>query len=567
MIEGLGFLESLGMESRVTCGRHKLFLDSCATHNVMFASEHISRLFRAGVSLRQNCNAGSKLTNLKGYWFGWEFWLNDTGIANLLSVPELEKQGCLLKYTTGKHWEVFTPQGRVLTFYLDTGVCAGMPYLDMTKLQDHVRAATPAEMTHVLKRIEELGIVLVDTVRKRYEGFTKEQISRAKEARDALAMMAHPPATRVHQVVSSTTAVKNWPFNHEDLTNGDLIFGPDRGALRGKTVRKKPEKVRPQLVKIPQQLFERIREVVLTADVMFVNGLPFFVTLSRGIKLWTIEFLPSRTVNQLLSHLTKVIKLYRRGGFVVRTALMDMEFEPLVDKCEDCLINTTAAREHVTDIERHIRTQKDRSRSVLSELPYKDFMPDPFVIRLMYFVAFWLNAFSNENGVSKLYSPREIVTGLAVDFKAHCRALFGSYVEASEDADITNGMQGRTVPCICLGPSGNVQGSVICYNLETKQVIKRRTIKPLPMPDRVVKRVIQIGKRSKQKRTSDRLAFLNRHKQAFDWDNEDLASDDIGLVEPPRDTDTELAEIPGVELESDHDEVQVIQQDPATCNI
>eukprot|EP00956_Cyclotella_meneghiniana_P035517 scaffold115573_cov38-Cyclotella_meneghiniana.AAC.1 len=554
VIEGLGFLESSGLSDRVTCGRNKLFLDSCATHNIMFASEYLQGVGHAGVALRQNCNAGSKMATQQGRWRDYEFYLNPTGIANLLSWPTVIKEGGQVRYTANKTWEVFTPSGFVLTFYPDTGVCSGMPYLDMDNLKKHVRVATDEEL-------QEVGIVMIETVRNNYEGFTKEQVQRAKDARDALAMMAHPRADRVNQVVSSTSAVRNWPFTAKDLANGDLIFGPDRGAMRGKTTRKKPSKVRPQLVSIPQQLFERIREVVLAADVMFVDGLPFFVTLSRGIKLFTIEYLPSRTAEQLISNLNKVVKLYRRGGYVVRVALMDMEFEPLVDQSEDVLINCTAAREHVTDIERYIRTQKERCRAVVSELPYKDYMPDPFIIRLMYFVAFWINGFPNENGVSKVYSPREIVTGMSIDFKAHARARFGSYIEASEDADITNNMQGRTVPCICLGPSGNVQGSVVCYNLETKKVIKRRTIKPLPMPDRVIKRVISIGKASKRKRTAERLQFLNRHKQTFDWDNEDLAADDeVGLVEPPHETDQLLAEIPGVELESDDEPVEVIQQ-------
>ena len=43
------------------------------------------------------------------------------------------------------------------------------------------------------------------------------------------------------------------------------------------------------------------------------------------------QFFPSRTVDQLCNALKKVITLYRRGGYVVRTCLMDMEFEPLVD--------------------------------------------------------------------------------------------------------------------------------------------------------------------------------------------------------------------------------------------
>eukprot|EP00956_Cyclotella_meneghiniana_P028301 scaffold65295_cov71-Cyclotella_meneghiniana.AAC.14 len=553
VIEGLGFLESSGAHSRVTCGRHKLFLDSCATHNVMFAPEFLTDIFSDGVALRQNCNAGSKLTQLKGAWMGWEFWLNTSGIANLLSWPTAIKLGCKIVYKD-ETWQVYTPSGYVLSFYPDTGVCAGMPFLDMSRLKDHLRIASKDELHQV-------GIVMIETVRNNYEGFTKEQVERAKAARDALAMMAHPRADRVNQVVSSTSAVRNWPFNAKDLANGELIFGPDRGALRGKTTRQRPGRVRPQLVSIPQQLYERIREVVLAADVMFVDGLPFFVTLSRGIKLFTIEYLPSRTAEQLIINLNKVVKLYRRGGYIVRVALMDMEFEPLIDKSDDVLINTTAAREHVTDIERYIRTQKERCRSVVSELPYKEFMPDPFIIRLMYFVAFWINGFPNENGVSKVYSPREIVTGMSIDFKKHARARFGSYIEASEDADITNNMQGRTTPCICLGPSGNVQGSVVCYNLETKKIIKRRTIKPLPMPDRVIKRAISIGKACKRKRTSARLTFLNRHKEKFDWDNEDLDEpDEVGLVEAPLETDPLLAEIPGVELESDDEPVNVIQE-------
>ncbi len=84
---------------------------------------------------------------------------------------------------------------------------------------------------------------------------------------------------------------------------------------------------------------------------MFVNGLPFFVTQSRGIKLITLEFLPSRTAKQLLKSLETVARIYRRGGYLVRLCLMDMEFRPLEKLSEDIPINTTAANEHVADIE------------------------------------------------------------------------------------------------------------------------------------------------------------------------------------------------------------------------
>ena len=60
---------------------------------------------------------------------------------------------------------------------------------------------------------------------------------------------------------------------------------------------------------------------------MFVNGLPFLVTSLRGLSLVTIEHLPSRTAKRLVLTLERVFKIYATTGFIIQTALMDMEFE------------------------------------------------------------------------------------------------------------------------------------------------------------------------------------------------------------------------------------------------
>ena len=92
---------------------------------------------------------------------------------------------------------------------------------------------------------------------------------------------------------------------------------------------------------------------------MFVNGIPFLVTLLRKIKMLTAEYLPSCTAKQLSSSLTKIVKVYARGGFIVRLVLMDMEFEKIKDDFDKVEVNTTAAREHVAEIERGIRHVKE----------------------------------------------------------------------------------------------------------------------------------------------------------------------------------------------------------------
>ena len=66
-----------------------------------------------------------------------------------------------------------------------------------------------------------------------------------------------------------------------------------------------------------------------------------------------------RTATSLSKHLTRVLQVYGHAGFKVRTILMDGEFEKVRNlmPCVEC--NTAAAKEHVSEEERTIRTIKE----------------------------------------------------------------------------------------------------------------------------------------------------------------------------------------------------------------
>ena len=125
--------------------------------------------------------------------------------------------------------------------------------------------------------------------------------------------------------------------------------------------------------------------VVLTANVMFVNKVPFLVSQSRGLNLLTVEFLPTRIAKSLAARFDQIRHLYARGGFTVGTILMDNEFEKLRPLVPGLNINITAAKDYVTEIERHIRLIKERGRALLNTLPYKK-MPQLILIELIYHV-------------------------------------------------------------------------------------------------------------------------------------------------------------------------------------
>ncbi len=168
--------------------------------------------------------------------------------------------------------------------------------------------------------------------------------------------------------------------------------------------------------------------VTLAADVMFVHGLPFLVTSSRGISLVTIEYLPSRMAKRLVHTLRSVFRIYRTGGYVIQTTLMDIEFEKLKPMLPEIALNTTAAREHKGMAERKIRVLKERGRGTFNTLPYPKF-PKMMVIELMHFCVMWINFFPVRSGISEKWSPRELVSRTKLDAKLHSRAPFGSYCE------------------------------------------------------------------------------------------------------------------------------------------
>jgi hypothetical protein len=116
-------------------------------------------------------------------------------------------------------------------------------------------------------------------------------------------------------------------------------------------VRKKPERVQGDKLMIPKDFYKLHHFVTLTADIMYVNGVAFLTTLSRKISLRTVEHIQSQSTALLSRALTKVMKLYARGGFVVNLIMMDQEFATLESEFDIVEINTTAARKHVGEIE------------------------------------------------------------------------------------------------------------------------------------------------------------------------------------------------------------------------
>jgi hypothetical protein len=110
---------------------------------------------------------------------------------------------------------------------------------------------------------------------------------------------------------------------------------------------------------------------MLAVDHMFVNRVPFLVSLYRGLNLITVEHTPSRTAKNIASGISCIMELYAKGGFQVGTVLMNNEFESLQNLVPIITINTSAAREDIPEIKHRFRLINEHGWGILNTLPCK----------------------------------------------------------------------------------------------------------------------------------------------------------------------------------------------------
>ena len=77
---------------------NKLFLDSYATYHLTFVDWCFKNIYVVERYLKGHCNASVMLCKEQGYYGAFKMWLNIKGIVNILSIPQLERDGYTVDY-------------------------------------------------------------------------------------------------------------------------------------------------------------------------------------------------------------------------------------------------------------------------------------------------------------------------------------------------------------------------------------------------------------------------------------------------------------------------------------
>jgi hypothetical protein len=108
--------------------------------------------------------------------------------------------------------------------------------------------------------------------------------------------------------------ILNCPVTVADVTRADTIYGPSIAALKGKTVRRSPERVVTDLIEVPNEILWANQNVSLYGDVSLVNTIPFFATISRNVRFTTVGNIwkAARSIDLTCEHVVSQTRLLGR---------------------------------------------------------------------------------------------------------------------------------------------------------------------------------------------------------------------------------------------------------------
>jgi len=104
---------------------------------------------------------------------------------------------------------------------------------------------------------------------------------------------------------------------------------------------------------LPMGMLKKHGDVTLAVNIMYINKIPFVMTMSRAIHFGTAELIKNEKISAIMIAPKQVTEAYKARGFQIRQILVDGQFEHARKHIEQMgiMLNITSHNEHVPEIE------------------------------------------------------------------------------------------------------------------------------------------------------------------------------------------------------------------------
>ena len=145
------------------------------------------------------------------------------------------------------------------------------------------------------------------------------------------------PSVNDCELSVQSNGIRNCPIALQDIKNAQIIHRQHLGTAtsKGKSTRGKMRIAIQDYLEIPKEFKMRNENVALCADIMFILGVPFLITISKKLKFITIMPIASRSNDNPLEAFDQTFRVYNYNGFTIATLHVDPEFKFLEDSMID----------------------------------------------------------------------------------------------------------------------------------------------------------------------------------------------------------------------------------------
>ena len=115
--------------------------------------------------------------------------------------------------------------------------------------------------------------------------------------------------------ITQSNQITDCPVAVDDVKIAEAIFGKDISMLKGKTTRMKPIHVADLRIATPRGLLDLHRKVCLTADLFFMNKIPFLISYSWNPCFTAVNHSTGCKAKQIFAKLVNMINYCCHYGF------------------------------------------------------------------------------------------------------------------------------------------------------------------------------------------------------------------------------------------------------------
>ena len=503
-----------------------ILLDTGSSCSVFKTKSLLRNIHRGKGSIRAFTNGGYQDSFDRGTLPGFfDVWYNPDSMLNILSFAEV-----------AAHFRIVTDTARSDSIFVYLSDAAKPIEFKMLRNGLYFFDAKNGLASVTAKNaITFYPYNFAQIVSENKKNFTRREIQGADDAKELYKSIGMPSYAKFFSLLQSNF-FRNCPVTLGDAKRCIKIYGKEIAAMKGKMTRPQPQHIPShEPTAIPKCIYDGHKNITLCIDFFFVQGLAFFHSISRSYKFRTTEYVLGRGKKIIEDCIDRIIHTYQARELSIVDIHGDGEFKCLETLYPNINITIAPPEHHIGDIERSVRTQKERTRCNLHGLPYKRY-PRAMVEGCVNSATMKINDLPADDGVSEVLSPAMLIVDRpAPDYNYVTSLQFGDYVQVYEKTK--NNMNTRTIGAIALHPSSNKKtASWFFMSLVTGNKIHRGYCHPpVPISDDVIARVHEIAlEQEMPELDGDNFHFSwNRDGNNIDFENDEINNDDDENEENP----------------------------------